>query len=282
MKISGSQKKQFNSFLSIWYKTNGRADLPWRVNQTPYRVFISEIMLQQTQVTRVVDKFNAWMILFPNIKAAVQASQTDILSAWQGLGYNRRGLYTHKACKEILNRFSGAIPIKKEELESLPGIGPYTAGAICAFAFNQPTVFIETNIRRVVIYHFFKNKQNINDKEILVVVKQLLPKNDAKNWYAAIMDYGATLPKIIKTNPNKQSKTYTKQSKFKGSNRQIRGEVLRQLLKKSPQDLLSLLTVAKELKGQAELDIDTLKEILEKMQKEDLVQAKDSKIYIVK
>lgn len=223
-------KKSFQKLIYDWYAINGRTQLPWRMRPTPYRVLVSEIMLQQTQVDRVVPKFQEWMRLFPTVRALAQASARDVLAAWQGLGYNSRALRLQKTAQVMVQDFGGKVPQTRAALESLPGIGPYTAGAILAFAYNHPEVFIETNIRRIYIHHFFKGHGNIADVELLPIIKKTMDTNHPARWYAALMDYGSTLPKIIKDNPNHKSKHYTKQSRFEGSIRQVRGAILRYLL----------------------------------------------------
>lgn len=213
-----------------YYGEYGRHDLPWRIKQTPYHVAVSEIMLQQTQVDRVVPFFKNWMKQFPSWKALANAPQSDVLRAWKGLGYNSRALRLQKLAQVVTNEYRGRIPSDYELLLKLPGIGPYTAGAIRAFAFNEYTSLIETNIRRIFIHHFFKGESNVSDTAIFEVMNDMGHIDEPREWYAALMDYGSTLPKIIKHNPNKQSKHYSKQSKFEGSDRQIRGKILDILL----------------------------------------------------
>ena len=203
-------------------------DLPWRHNITPYRVLVSELMLQQTQVDRVVTKFEAFMQRFPDVAALASTSLADVLVLWQGLGYNRRAKYLHEAAKEIVRL--GAFPDTLDELIKLPGVGKNTAGAILAYAFNQPVYYIETNIRTVYLHHFFANKTDVSDAEILAKLQTTAPFETASphEWYTALMDYGAHLKKQGK-GQNQKSKHYKKQSKFEGSLRQMRGQILREL-----------------------------------------------------
>jgi A/G-specific adenine glycosylase len=170
---------------------------------------------------------------FPNWKSLANAEQSNVLRHWKGLGYNSRALRLQKLAQYVSGELNGELPNGRTELESLPGIGPYTAGAVRVFAFEIPDVFIETNIRRIFIHHFPKilGIENVDDKEIMKLVQATLPEEERVfDWYAALMDYGSTLPKIIKQNPNKKSKHYTKQSKFIGSDRQVRGGILSVLL----------------------------------------------------
>lgn len=227
--MNGAQKLAFQRKIWRLAETHGRPSLPWRKRRTPYRVLISEVMLQQTQVTRVIPKFEAFVKAAPDFKSLAKLPQKKLLTLWQGLGYNSRALRLQKAAKEIAAKHGGVLGMSKDRtaLIALPGIGPYTAGAIRVFAWNLPDIFIETNIRRVFIHEFFGDKNNISDKQILALVEQTLPKENPRDWYEALMDYGATLPKILKSNPNTQSKHYAKQSKFNGSDRQLRGKILR-------------------------------------------------------
>lgn len=185
-------------------------------------------MLQQTQVERVVSKFNEFITELPDWQALAQANTTQVLNLWQGLGYNRRALWLQEAAGRVTNEFNGSLPSDFETLRSLKGIGVNTAGSVMAFAFNKPVVFIETNIRRVYIHHFFTGQTNVADLDILKLVDATLDNNNPRQWYWALMDYGSHLAKTV-PNPNRQSKHYTKQSKFEGSLRQIRGHVIREL-----------------------------------------------------
>jgi A/G-specific adenine glycosylase len=211
------------------YKRAGR-DFPWRKTTNPYRILVSEIMLQQTQADRAVAKYKEFLKAFPTVQALAGASLKEVLIVWQGLGYNRRAKMLHATAQKIADEYRGKVPKKSEELETLPGLGPYTARAICAFAYNQPVVFIETNIRSVYIHFFFKDKEHISDKELLPYLERTLYRKNPRTWYSALMDYGAFLKKQ-EVNPSRKSKHYVKQSRFKGSDRELRGAILKLLLK---------------------------------------------------
>lgn len=215
----------------IWdfYKTNKR-DLPWRQTTDPYKILISEVMLQQTQVSRVVPKYTAFLKKFPTVQKLADAPLRDVLALWSGLGYNRRGLNLQKAARTAVNVHGGALPAQFNELLELPGIGPYTAAAVCVFAYSQPQVMIETNIRAVFINEFLPGRKKVRDEELLLLIKKTLPKENPREWYWALMDYGTHL-KATMPNPSRRSKHHAKQSTFAGSDRQLRGEVLRRLLK---------------------------------------------------
>ena len=220
-----------NEFINrIWqhYRRYGR-DLPWRKHINPYRILVSEIMLQQTQVARVAPKYKEFLRKFPSAKALAQTSNAEVLRAWSGLGYNRRALYLKKAAEKIVSEYGNKLPSTLEDLTNLPGVGKNTAGAIAAYAFNQPAVFIETNIRKVFLHHFFLKKKNVSDNQLLPLIEKTLAHKHPREWYWALMDYGSYLASCV-SNPNRKSRHYMKQSKFEGSVRQVRGKVLKLLL----------------------------------------------------
>lgn len=215
----------------VWkhYTQNGRTHLPWRKKSaTPYEILVSEVMLQQTQVDRVIPKFKTFIRAFPSFKTLAHARQSDVLKLWQGLGYNRRALNLKKTAEIISTKHSGRLPHDDDVLRTLPGIGPYIAGAVRAFAFNIPSVFIETNIRTVFLHHYFAGKTDVDDRDILPLIEKTLDHDNPKDWYAALMDYGAHL-KRVHTNPSRGSKHHTTQSRFEGSRRQKRGIILKLL-----------------------------------------------------
>jgi len=219
----------FRKNILEFYKKNKR-DFPWRRTKNAYHILVSEMMLQQTQTERVKGKYKKFLSLFPNIQTLAEASLTDVLRAWQGLGYNRRALFLKRTSEIIMKKYGGHIPHDQETLKKLPGIGTGTAGALCAFAFNIPSTFIETNIRRVYIHEFFGSRKNVSDKEIFECVRATVDKKNPREWYYALMDYGALLGREEKENPNTKSKHYKKQSSFKGSERELRGKVLKTAL----------------------------------------------------
>lgn len=219
--------KNFQDKILHFYQDHGREHLPWRKDRNPYRIFVSEIMLQQTQADRVIPKFTEFIKAVPTIEKLAKLPQKKLLRLWQGLGYNSRALRMQRAAREIVVNHAGKIHKDKEALIALPSIGPYTASAIRVFAHNLPDIVIETNIRRIFIHEFFKDRENISDADILPLIEQTLPKENPRIWYEALMDYGATLPKVLKRNPNTRSLHYTKQSKFVGSDRELRGKILR-------------------------------------------------------
>jgi A/G-specific adenine glycosylase len=232
------QVLRFRRRIRAWYRCR-RRDLPFRNTIDPYRITVSEIMLQQTQVSRGVPKYEAWIRRWPDWQSLARASNRELLAMWSGLGYNRRALYLGQLARTVMEQYGGELPNDAGELESLPGIGPYTSRAIQIFAFNKSVVAIDTNIRRVILQEFGL-PASIGRAELEHIARQLLPRGDARNWHYALMDYSAlALPRRLSNVPAR-----TIQGPFKGSMRQIRGEIIRQLTTKHS---VRLSTVAKRL-----------------------------------
>lgn len=236
---SSAVMKRFQAIVWEYYRANGR-DLPWRNQPTLYAVYVSEVMLQQTQVSRVLPKYEQFIYSFPDFNALAKASQKELLTVWKGLGYNRRALWLKAAAEKIIRHHHGVLPASIEELAGLPGIGPNTAAAIVAYVYNQPVVFIETNIRRVFLYHFFPEAELVHDKQLIPLITVALKGQDPRHWYWALMDYGTHLARST-PNPNRRSRHYTRQSRFEGSHRQLRGKIL-ELLLQGPQQLTDVET----------------------------------------
>lgn len=239
--------RKFQEEVREYYTVHGRHDLPWRQSEPdgtfdPYKILVSELMLQQTQVSRVVPKYREFLVRFPRVEVLAAASQGEVLKAWQGLGYNRRAKFLWQAAGMVRKEYDGELPRAETQLVKLPGIGKNTAAAIVAYAYNQKALFIETNIRTVFIHHFFANSTEVTDGEILPLVALALPDDSPREWYWALMDYGVFLKKTV-GNLNKLSKSYTKQTTFHGSKRQLRGTILRMLSEGplSRADLVSML-----------------------------------------
>lgn len=250
------KETEFQAFILDWYEKCGRHDLPWRQDHDPYKILVSELMLQQTQVVRVVPKFAAFIEKYPTVKKLSKASLGDVIRMWQGLGYNRRAKFLLQCAQVIASEHKGKFPTEYDQLLELPGIGPYTASAICAFAYNQTIELIETNVRQVYIHHFFKSREEVTDVEILEKVRRTVPPGQSRQWYAALMDYGTHL-KTLNGNNTRIIKGYTKQSKFKGSNREVRGAILRALAEQSriKPILWTALSHYDQTKIQPQLDI---------------------------
>ena len=197
--------------------------MPWRDQPTLYYVLVSELMLQQTQVARVLTKFMEFTAAFPDIESLAASELTEVLRAWQGLGYNRRAQYLHRAAQAIA---AGAPVTTLNDLVELPGIGVNTAGAIINYAYQVPAPFIETNIRTVYLNHFFMDQTAVADRDILPIIEQTMDQANPRQWFWALMDYGSEL-KAQGKGKLSASRHYTKQSQFAGSLRQMRGEILR-------------------------------------------------------
>jgi A/G-specific adenine glycosylase len=220
--------QQFRTLIYAHFHATPRP-MPWRETDDPYPILVSEIMLQQTQVERVKIKYAEFLDAFPTVKDLAAAPLSEVLSVWQGLGYNRRAIFLKRCAEEIVNFYSAQFPRSIEELQSLPGIGPYTARAVAAFAFGVAEPLIETNIRTVFIHFFFRGMEKVSDREIMPLIDATLDRDHPRAWYYALMDYGVML-KQTQTNPGRHSKHHTQQSRFEGSNRQLRSRILRLIM----------------------------------------------------
>ena len=263
--------EEFRSKIYNFYRTH-RRDLPWRDTADPYRIMVSEIMLQQTQVERVKEKYSIFLEQFPDVESLGRATTEEVLAAWQGLGYNRRALALKKAAGEIVERFGGILPDNEKSLRSLPGIGPYTAAAILTFAFNQPVVMIETNIRRVFIHCFFKDQTGVADRDILPLIEETLDRENPREWYNALMDYGFYVGTTIE-NPNRRSRHYQRQSPFEGSNRQIRGKILRLLVGGGD-------TAIEELSRDLDLPLSSISPVIRQLEDEGFISREGNLVRI--
>lgn len=243
---------------TVWdYYNRYARDLPWRHTDDPYKILISEIMLQQTQAARVIPKYEAFVKQFPTARTVAKAPLAEVLKAWSGLGYNRRAKFLHEAAKVVDKQLGGKFPKTIEQLTLLPGIGKNTAGAILAYAFNIPVIFIETNIRTVYIHHFFTDKADVADSELIPIIEQTLDTTNSREWYWALMDYGVFIKSTV-GNRSRSSKHYAKQSKFEGSKRQVRGRVLK-MLATQPQTEQQLMESVADIRLPEVLD-DLIKE----------------------
>ncbi len=233
---------EFQQMVLSYYNNYGR-EMAWRNTTDPYLILVSEIMLQQTQVERVKIKFPEFIAVFPDFASLAAAPLDKVLSVWQGMGYNRRAIALQKCAIRVMNEYGGILPADIDILATFPGIGRATASSIAAFAFNLPVVFIETNIRRVFIHFFFSGTDTVSDADLLPIIGKSLYKENPRVWYWALMDLGSALKKKV-PNPNRRSVHYSKQSPFEGSDRKIRGIIIRMLLSEpgmSEKQLLALM-----------------------------------------
>jgi A/G-specific adenine glycosylase len=240
------------------YAEHGRHDLPWRQTQDAYKILVSEVMLQQTQVDRVIPKYEVFMKRFPTVDTLAVAPLRDVLVLWQGLGYNRRAKALHECAKQVVERHKGVFPREEVLLRTLPGIGPYTARAVMAFAYGVALPLIETNVRTVYIHHFFPTATDVTDTELLPHIEATLDRGNPRDWYYALMDYGSYLKKTQGNNISK-SKHFVRQSTFKGSDRQVRGAIVRYL---GTVEQVSEAVLKKALASFDELKIDAQIEAL--------------------
>ena len=260
--------------LKKFYKEYGRSHLPWRQTTDPYAILVSEMMLQQTQVDRVISKYHTFIRAFPTVQDLARASLKEVLAQWIGLGYNRRAKFLHEAAKVVVEEREGKFPKDVIDLEKLPGVGPYTARALAAFAYNQPVAFVETNIRTVFFYTTTSKQMGndtlISDKELLPRVARVLKRSkmEPRDFYAALMDYGSFLKKSG-VRVNSRSTHYTKQTKFAGSPRQLRGTILR--------ELLTAPATAASLQKLSQRTIDMVERELANLVQEGLLTKKSSK-----
>ena len=251
---------KFQDKIFSWWEDN-RRDFPWRKTQDPYKILVSEIMLQQTQAPRVIEKFNEFIDKFPTFQSLAEASKTDLLTIWSGLGYNRRALWLKEAAERISMRNS--FPDSIEELERFKGIGSYTARSILIFAFNMNIPTVDTNIRRILIAEGFAKEED-SEKKLLAIAEKLIPEGRSRDWHNALMDYGSKVLTVHSTGIKPSSRP----SKFKESDRQYRGLILNYLLTKGRASY-------EELVSEFSLSEERMQKILEKMCSDELIQQKD-------
>lgn len=268
-KVNATEVAAFRRTVREYYRTH-RRDMPWRSDTRPYYVLVSELMLQQTQVARVVPKFETFIAAFADIRMLAEAPLSAVLSQWIGLGYNRRAQFLHASAQATVQKYGAELPREQALLETLPGVGPNTAGAILAYAFNQPAIFIETNIRSVYLHHFFTNREAVSDTEIVKLLEATIDKSSPREWYWALMDYGAHL-KATHGNNTVRSKHYKRQSTFAGSLRQMRGEVVRRLSQRP----YTLAQLRKVVSDDVRLDV-----ALQGLLGDGLVEQNGSRLYL--
>lgn len=278
--LSSTSPEALSSFRAL-VLAQGRKlyrDLPWRRTTDPYAIWISEVMLQQTQVSRVDGRWQRWLERFPTVDALAAAQTADVLDEWQGMGYNRRALSLLHAAQTV-SEAGGRMPREAADLMSLPGIGPATAAGIRAFAYDLPGVYLETNVRTVFLHELYPDAVAVPDKELVPLVKATCPldasnaKDDPRTWYYALLDYGAYLKKTV-PNPSRRSRTHVRQSRFEGSHRQKRAMVVRSLLAHRASGGAPATLVAEELSvqeaaaGRGPVDECIVLELLEELSRE--------------
>jgi A/G-specific adenine glycosylase len=263
--------REFQEMVLSHYRACGR-QLAWRTTTDPYHILVSEMMLQQTQVERVEQKFPLFLQAFPDFVSLARAPLPAVLAAWQGMGYNRRAIALQRCAQRVVDDYDGLLPADADILATFPGIGRATASSICAFAFNMPVVFIETNIRRVFIHFFFSGTDTVADAGILPLAERALYRENPKDWYNALMDLGTALKKTV-PNPNRRSVHYTKQSAFAGSDREIRGKILKILLSG---DAVTEVELIQRIDGEP----DRIRGLIAALEKEQFIVRENEQVYI--
>ena len=261
-------------------------DLPWRRTRDPYGIWISEVMLQQTQTSRVDGRWQRWLERFPTPAALAAAAPADVLEEWQGLGYNRRALALHRAAQAVAG-LGGALPSETAALEALPGVGPATAAGSRAFAFDLPSVYLETNVRTVLLHELFPGEEGVSDRALVPILRDTCPRDasdpadDPRAWYYALLDYGAYLKRTV-PNPSRRSAAHARQSRFEGSHRQKRAELLRVLLahRGEPsgvtfEEIFSELASVEEKAGRRPISAPEVEALLDELVREGFCQPVD-------
>ena len=269
--LTQQEIRLFQAMIWRFYHQYGRS-FAWRHIDNPYYVMISEIMLQQTQTDRVVVKYEQFIDVFPTIAHLAAADLREVLGVWQGLGYNRRGKALWDNARKIVQDFNGIVPDNPAILETFASIGPNTAGSIVAFAFNKSVIFIETNIRAVYLHTFFKGQNEVRDKQLMPLIEQTLDQANPREWYYALMDYGVHLKKLC-INPGRASAHYAVQSKFQGSDRQIRGRIIKELA-------LGGATSKQQLFAKLGDDYERYERIVHTLVSDALVRIEDELVFI--
>ncbi|MBI5045353.1 MAG: A/G-specific adenine glycosylase [Candidatus Levybacteria bacterium] len=268
MELTQRNIKLFQDKILLWYKNNKR-DLPWRKTREPYHILVSEIMSQQTQLSRVIPKFEAWMNYFPTIDKLARASQAEVLGLWSGLGYNSRAIRLQKAVQVVLEEYRGVFPREVDDLLKLPGVGKYTASALACFAFDAQIPVVDTNVRKVIAHELCGGKLP-TDHEIEKIALKILPSKKAYVWNQALMDYSAGALRHKKI-------PVPKQSHFLTSDRYYRGQIIKILLR-TPMSMSGFIDYFSE---QNPINPARLEAIIKKMKKESLIHASEGKFTLV-
>ena len=260
------RKKSLQKRVLDYYKKNKRG-FPWRKTRDPYKILVSEVMLQQTQASRVVPKYVAFLKKYPTLLSLSKAKDHELLLLWSGLGYNRRAINLKRACQGIVERFDGTLPQSEEALLNLPGIGPYTARAILAFAFNKEVPVVDTNIRRILICEFGLD-EDISSNELEKAARKAIPKGKSCIWHNALMDYGAMVATARKTGVS----SLGKQGKFEGSRRWYRSQIVKIALERE--------TLVRDVSKHLKKPIGFIRELCLELSKEGLIRFKDPRIWV--
>ena len=270
-RLENRQVRAFRAAVLAHYRAHGRDDLPWRATHDPYRILVSEFMLQQTQVPRVLRHYDRFIRRFPDFETLASSPLRLVLREWSGLGYNRRALLLRETARIVAAESGGRLPRGREALLRLPGVGPATAAAVCAFAFGEAHPFIETNIRSVFIHRFFRGRRSVGDEEIMPLVERTLDRRDPRRWYWALMDYGAALKKRH-GNPSRRSARRTAQQRFEGSSRQARGLVVRALARRAMSERAAAAATG--------LPLERLRSAVSALEREGMVERRGDRLAV--
>lgn len=253
-------------------------ELPWRTLRDPYAVLVSEVMLQQTQAARVVTKYAEWLECFPTPLALAEAPLQPVLELWRGLGYNRRALALKRAAEEVCEVHGGTLPSGDAELRALPGVGPSTAAGVRVFAHDEPAIYLETNVRTVVLHELLGDRGDVRDADVRPLVHAALEAAMAqgvgpRDWYTAVLDHGAHLKRVL-PNPSRRSAHHRRQSPFEGSRRQKRAWLLRAIVADPGRSTLEYgqaLAAHERHAGRPEPELDRAEEILAALATDGLI-----------
>lgn len=264
---------RFQSMIFTWWKGN-RRDLPWRHSRDPYNIAVSEIMLQQTQVLRVIPKYSEFIEEYPTIYHLANASAASVLRMWKGMGYNRRALYLHTMAKMIVEKYNGKFPTNAKLLAQLPGLGIYTTRAILVFAYKKDIACVDTNIRKIITHFFFDDKPQ-KDSVIQQTADRLVPTGKSWEWHQALMDYGSLEMKDVKYQMINSKK---KSVPFRQTNRFYRGRIIDMLREKNYPEMNIIGNIHNQYKKQEH----EIQSIINGLIQDGLVERKKDMLFLPK
>jgi len=288
---------RLNRLLLEWYAQHGRTHLPWRRTRDPYLVLVSEFMLQQTQVERVLPKYEAFVARFPDLAGLAAASTADVLRAWKGLGYNSRAVRLKQIARAVVDRFEGRIPCDGQTLQNLPGIGAYTASAVLVFAFERPAAAVDTNLRRVLhrVFHGIEHPPRASAAELEARAYNLVPPARPHDWNSALMDLGAAictaraprcpicpLSAVCEAYPidaaalararSSAGPARPRQPRFEQTTRFARGRIVDRLRELAPGARISLLDLHRDVGASIGRGADEIKRLAGELQRDGVVE----------
>jgi len=271
MTVPAAKITTFREMIFRWWKKN-RRDLPWRHTRDPYKIAVSEIMLQQTQVPRVIPKYLEFIGEYPTVFDLAKASSASVLRIWKGMGYNRRALYLRDIAKIVVKNYQGKMPKDEKLLAKLPGMGTYTARAILVFAYGQEVCCVDTNIRKIITHFFFDDLPQ-KPETIQSVADELIPKGKSWDWHQALMDYGTLeMPNVKYQMVNNRKKSVP----FRQTNRFYRGRII-DMLRERKYPEMKLINRIHDQYGKQEYEIQS---IINSLVKDGLVKRRKDTIQL--